>query len=86
MFRIDTVAHLIFTLQNNSAKRNRWILPDGDEVVRPVHLKQGEVDFDAEARSDGDQPGAVSRVGVLLRVTWREDGPIVQRNVPPTRC
>lgn len=62
------------------------ILPDGDEVVRPVHLKQGEVHSDAEAGRDGDQPGAVGGVGVLLRVTRREDGPVVQGDVPPTRC
>lgn len=36
------------------------ILPDGNEVMRPMNLQQGEVEFDAEARSNGDQPGAVS--------------------------
>lgn len=35
------------------------VLPDGDEVMWPMNLQQGEVEFDAEARSNGDQPGAV---------------------------
>lgn len=59
-------------------------LPDSDEVVWPMNLKQGEVQFDAEARSHGDQPGAVSWAGVLLWITRREDGPIVWGDVSTT--
>lgn len=51
--------------------------PNSDEIVWPVDLQQGEVDFDAEAMSNRDQPGAVSRARVLLWVTRGENGPIV---------
>lgn len=50
-----------------------------------VDLEEGEVDFDAEAWGHSDEPGAVSRVGVLLWVIGGEDGPIVRGNVPSTR-
>lgn len=52
--------------------------------MRPVNLQQGEVKLDAEARGDGDQPGAVGRVGVLFRVGWREDGAVVRSDVAAT--
>lgn len=50
-----------------------------------MNLKQGEVQPDAEARSHGDQPGAVGRVGVLFRVRRREDGAVVRRDVAAAR-
>lgn len=53
--------------------------------MRPVNLEQGEVQPDAEARSHGDQPGAVGRVGVLFRVRRREDGAVVRRDVAAAR-
>lgn len=53
-YKISTMFH------KKNFHRNSHFLPDGDEVVRPMNLKQGEVKFDAEARGHGDQPGAVS--------------------------
>ena len=35
-------------------------LPDGNEIMGPVNLKQSEVQFDAKARGHGNQPGAIS--------------------------
>lgn len=66
-------------------KNNRvCVLPDSNEVVRPMNLQHGKVKLDAEAWGDGDQPGAVSWVGVLLRVAWWEDGAVVRGDVAAT--
>lgn len=59
-------------------------IPYSDEVMWPVNLKQGEVQFDTRAWSHCDQPGAISRAGVLLWVSRRENGPIVWGDVPTT--
>lgn len=61
------------------------ILPDSYEVMWSMNLKQAEVEFDAKTGSYGDQPRAVSWAGVLVRITWGEDGPIVWRDVSTTR-
>lgn len=63
----------------------QYFLPDSDEVMWAVNLKQGEIQFYAKARSNWNQPRAVCWVWVLLWVSRGKYGPIVWCDVASTR-